>query len=120
MPDAARRKTKDRDNIKKLKGIIKMQVPVQARCNAPVSITINHNLPSKLQQQPLQVTVKDSKGERIERKILNVSGKGTQKIIFDLPPVINGNAIEFAAFIGKDFPNCFEHIKSKQIRLEKQ
>jgi hypothetical protein len=58
--DARRRKkkTKARDNIKKLKGIIKMQVPVQARCNAPVSITINHNLPPKLKQQPLHKTAR--------------------------------------------------------------
>lgn len=108
---AARRK-KPAKNVRRIKGAIKL-APRSIDASDPhnVTVTINHTLPTQLGKQKLHVTLKDSQQRRIERQVVEVSGKGKAVISFALPS--NESPIaSVAAFIGPDYASNFEHIQA--------
>ena len=78
-----------------------------------MTVRIEHRLPAALGEQVLTVTLKGGPdGQRIERKTVKASGKGTAEVNFDVPAEVPGGVVSFAAFVGEEFQSSLQHIQS--------
>lgn len=108
---AARRK-KPIKNVNRVKGIIKL-APRNIDASDPrdVTVTVNHTLPAHFGKQKLHVTLKDSQRRRIQRQVVEISGKGKAVIAFSLPSN-NSPIASVAAFVGEEYTSNVEHIQT--------
>ena len=100
------------------KGLIELAPPESARPGADVTIVVHHNLPPDLGEQLVHVTIKSSDGKRVDRKIVKGKGKGELKVTMALPKGVAPGNIVFAAFVGKDYPSCLQHVVTKPVPLK--
>ena len=85
-----------------------------------VGIDIQHKLTDDLGEQLLHVTLKQgSKGNRVDRKVITIQGKGTEHVEFTLPESITDDQIQFAAFVGPEFSENLQIIQSDPIATAK-
>jgi N-sulfoglucosamine sulfohydrolase len=99
-------------------GLVSIRVPKSLSRDTPLTVTIPHQLPPALGEQPVHVTLKDATGKkRLARQVLKIRGKGELKVTFDLPADYLGKAVVFAVFVGKDYPSCLQHMLSEPIPL---
>jgi N-sulfoglucosamine sulfohydrolase len=116
--DRRANKRKGKGNTNKRPNLLKWQVPKSITPGEPATITIAHTIPKRLGEQSLHVTLKDSQGKRIERKVLKTSGKGIIKVIFNVPMELPGNKANFALFIGEEFSKNLQYLTSKPVPAE--
>ena len=104
-------KTKPRQNAK----LFQLDLPQNVALGKPITVAVEHTLPAAMGQQLLHLTLKNSRNQRIERKVIEITGSGEAKVTFDLPAGSNTEAVIIAAFIGKDFQHNLQHFNSKPI-----
>lgn len=114
---AARKKQNaNKPPIKKMQGVISMELPETMEAGKSLTVRVAHNLPENLGKQLLHVTIKDAKNARIDRKVLEVSGEGFADVVFEVPTVVPGNGLIFAAFVGEEYDRHLEHITGGGVR----
>ncbi|MEM8954394.1 MAG: sulfatase [Verrucomicrobiota bacterium] len=116
---AADRKAAKRRHNNKKTNLFQLSPPKTFAPGEAVIVEIPHDLPQTLGPTKFHVTLKGgTQGKRLERKVLEVSGKGTLKVTFNVPKTIAGNQISFSAFAGEDFEHNLQHETSKPIPYE--
>ena len=115
---AARRGNKPKNKPKRKTGLIKWTLPENITPGQPAKLTLIHKVPKQLGEQLLHVTLKDGSGKRIERKVLKLSGSGEVEFDFEVPKVLQGNRVSFAAFIGAEFTKNLQHLNSEPIGIK--
>ena len=106
---AARRKNKP--TKKKKQKLIKV---IPKRTIDGVSGFIEHTIPKQLAVQQIHVTLKQD-GERLERKIIDVSGAGKTEVAFPIASELKKNDLSIAAFVGDDYSENLQHLEHIQI-----
>ncbi|WP_197440951.1 sulfatase family protein [Thalassoglobus neptunius] len=101
------------------RNLVSMKVIRSAAPELQATVQIEHKIPKKLGEQKLHVTLKGGPNDkRIERKIVSVSGVGTETVKFDIPESLKDDVISCAVFVGEDFPQNLQHIQSSQVPPE--
>jgi len=114
-----RRKRKKPQNKKpQAKGLIELAPPSAVAAGGDVTVVVKHNIPAKLGQQQVHVTIKAGDGKRIDRKVVKASGKGEVKVTFTIPADPKPSKVTFAAFVGKDYPSCLQHVTSAAVPVK--
>ncbi len=101
---AARRKNKPTN--KKKQKLIKV---IPKRTIDGVSVLIEHTIPKQLEVQQIHVTLKQD-GERLERKIIDVSGAGKTEVAFPIPSDLRNTGLSVAVFVGDDYSENLQHV----------
>ena len=91
--------------------------PLKPLTAGKVVVKIRHQLPPRLKTQNLHVTIKQADGERVERKVVEISGQDTVSITFDVPGSVVGKSVRVAAFVGSDFEHHLQHIVSGPVKV---
>ena len=104
---AAKRKNKTKAS-KKMK-LIKVSATQE---NNVVTVSIQHTIPKQLEIQKVHVTLKND-GKQIERKILEVSGKGNTGLTFSVPDNLTTSSLRVAAFVGADYPTNLQIVQEQ-------
>ena len=111
------RANKQKKSKPKKKGmkLFTIDQPSDVKKNAAVTFSIHHDIPKRLAEQQLHVTLKDGDGNRLERKIVSASGKGTAKVTFDVPDV---SAVQASVFIGSDYQSSLQHVTTPSTQTD--
>ena len=104
---AAKRKNKTKAS-KKLK-LIKVSATQE---NNVVTVSIQHTIPKQLEIQKVHVTLKND-GKQIERKIVEISGKGITELTFAVPDTLTTSSLRIAAFVGADYPTNLQIVQEE-------
>ncbi len=117
---SAERRKKRRGKGKKprKKGLIALAPPGSVSRGAEATVVVRHNIPADLGEQLVHVTIKAADGKRIGRKVLGAKGRGELKVAFSVPKDAKPGQVVFAAFIGKDFPSCLQHVASGPVPVK--
>ena len=115
---AARRNNKPKNKPKKKTDLIQWTLPENISYGQRVTLIISYNIPKKLSEQLLHVTIKNEQGKRIDRKVLKLSGSGEIEVDFDITKTLQGERVSFAAFIGSDYSKNLQHLNSNPINLK--
>jgi len=111
---AKRRPSKARSN--KRTDLIALELPQSIASGMPVTVKVRHKLEADLGEQLVHVTLKAGpEAKRVDRKVVKVSGEGLIEVTFDVPATVPGNVIQFAAFIGEDYPSHKQHLHTAPI-----
>jgi len=112
-----RPRRKGRKPKPKRKGLIALAPPKVVSGNE-ATIVVRHTIPADLGEQLIHVTIKDADGKRIDRKVLKAAARGELKVTFTVPDRSKGSRVTFAAFIGKDFPACLQHVVTGPVPVK--
>tara|TARA_B100000809_G_scaffold265954_1_gene326502 strand:- start:74 stop:1885 length:1812 start_codon:yes stop_codon:yes gene_type:complete len=83
-------------------------------------MVITHKLPARLGEQKLHATlIQGKESKRIERQVHNINGEGTLVIKFKVPATVTDGVVQFAAFVGPDFPTNIQHFKTEPIKVDR-
>jgi N-sulfoglucosamine sulfohydrolase len=104
---AEKRKNKTKAS-KKMK-LIKVSATQE---NNVVTVSIQHTIPKQLEIQKVHVTLKND-GKQIERKILEVSGKGNTGLTFSVPDILTTSSLRVAAFVGADYSTNLQIVQEE-------
>jgi hypothetical protein len=116
-----RRKLKQEKAPKRTKRrlkLISLQVPESAKAGGTVKVVIPYALKASLKEQLAHVTLKDGAGRQIDRKVMKLSGKGELEVEFDVPATVSGGKLNYAAFVGADYPNNLQHVTAGPTAVE--
>ena len=115
---AARRreKTNPAGQQKKSNKLISLELP-ESLSVGKSSVKVNYQLPPRLKTQNLHVTIKQANGRRVDRKVIEITGKGDVGIVFDLPAALAGRNVRLAAFVGADYEHHLQHVVSKPVKV---
>jgi len=80
-----------------------------------MTAVIPHSLPAGLGVRKLHVTLKDAAGKRLERKVVEITGKGEAEVGFTLPPGYAGESVSVAAFVGEEYEKSLQHLQSDAV-----
>ena len=97
--------------------IIQLNVP-DIVIHGRVELTVRHRLPDALKTQLLHVTIKDRNQQRIERKVVEITGRGSATVVFSINTATVRAPINVAAFVGPDFGSNLQHVTSKPVPLK--
>ncbi|MGB7345051.1 MAG: sulfatase [Pirellulaceae bacterium] len=111
----ARSKKKKKAPRNKSAKLISIEPMTSITKGPQVSVTIHHDLPKRLGDQQLHVTLKDAKDSRIDRKVVTISGKGDAAIQFAMP---DQPSVRFSAFVGQDYQSNLQHITTDPIETK--
>ncbi len=89
--------------------LFQLNLPEQAKRGTEFTVTIAHRLPATLGEQKFHVTLKNSKGQRVERIIKSASGRGDLKVTFELPADFESDSVIVSAFVGEEYPANLLH-----------
>jgi hypothetical protein len=78
-------------------------------------VSIQHTIPKQLEILKVHVTLKND-GKQIERKILEVSGKGDTELTFSVPDTLTTSSLRIAAFVGADYPTNLQIVQEEVQR----
>lgn len=96
--------------------LIRLTPPKSFEPGQQVTLTVRHTLPKELGQQTLTVTLKDANGTRLDRQTVSANGTGKVLVPFDVPADVTG--IQFATFVGDDYPSTPQHESTRVIKAE--
>ena len=97
--------------------LLRIEVPASARRGQTIRVTLKHRLKPSHGTQSCYVTLKRGSGERLQRKKVTVSGRGTIAVDFAIPSDPDLNSIRVAAFIGDDYDHHLSHQSSNPVTL---
>ena len=112
---AERRGKRQKNKPNQQRGLLKWTLPKSVIPGKPVKLIITHKIPKRLGEQLLHVTLKDGLGKRIERKVLKTIGANELVVQFEVPKIVPGNKVSFAAFVGPDFSKNLRYLTSKLL-----
>ena len=95
--------------------LISLSPPRFVQRGRTVTVTVNHMIPADLGEQLIHVTLKEQAGTRIDRKVVKCRGTGVLEVSFAVPANADLAEVVFAAFIGKDYPSCLQHVVSRPL-----
>ncbi len=98
--------------------LIELKIPKSIKAGETIDVQIPHTLPKTLGEQQIHVTLKDGNGKRIERKVLKATASGTATATFQVPENVPGGQVQFAAFVGEDFPNHLQHLNAGPVDVK--
>ncbi len=79
---------------------------------------INYNLPVRIGRQKLHATlIQGKESSRVDRQVHNISGQGKLVVEFKVPQAVTDDIVQFAAFVGADFPTNIQHFKTGPIKV---
>jgi len=108
----AARKTEKRNDL------IELVLPESLAAGQSVTVLVRHRLPTNLGEQLLHVTFKAGPdNQRVERKIVSVTGTGSAEVVFEVPARLSGSPVSFAAFVGPDFAASLQHLQSEPLMV---
>lgn len=107
---------KERNKYSKL---FRMELPETAAVGTQFEVVLAHSLPTELKTQQFHVTLRDADGKRIERKVVNGTGRGRMTISFDLPKDQTAKGYVVSAFVGQDYPTNLLHLTEGPVFLGK-
>jgi len=103
-------------NGKNVSLLFDLVLPPVVRAGEKVDVKIRHKLPADLGEQLFHVTLKAGKdAHRVHREVINASGTGELTVSFDVPAEVPGHIVSFAAFVGRDFETCLQHVRTEPI-----
>jgi N-sulfoglucosamine sulfohydrolase len=113
----ARRPKKPAAQPKKLK-LFTVALPKTIVPGGVAKLMINYKLSARLGQQKLHVTlIQGKESRRVERQVHAISGEGTLVVEFKVPQTVTDGVVQFAAFVGADFPTNLHHFKTDMIQV---
>lgn len=112
----AKAKSKKKRGARQKQAKVISFAPIQSlKKSDQATVTIRHELPKRMGDQQLHVTLKDARGKRIARKVVTISGTGNANVPFD---VGKETSVIVSAFVGKDYSTNLQHITSDSIAVE--
>ncbi len=119
---AERKKAKARrspqERTRRNANLIQLEIPKTIAAGETIEVRVPHTIPKRLGEERIHVTLKDGNGKRISREVLTAKGDGTATAKFKVPADVPGGKVEFAAFIGEDFPNHLQHLKAGPVEVK--
>ena len=116
----ARRTKKPPAKAPKKLNLFSVTLPKTIVPGGVAQMVIAHKLPARLGEQKLHVTLIEGKeSRRIERQVHNISGEGRVVIEFKVPATVTDGVVQFAAFVGADFPTNIQHFKTEPIKVDR-
>ena len=115
---AQERRTKKPTNArqKKRSDLIGLEIPESAVAGKPLVVKVNHKLDADLGEQLVHVTLKaGQEGNRVDRKVVKVSGEGVVEVTFDVPATVADDTVHVAAFIGEDYAGSMQHVQTEPV-----
>ncbi|WP_078813547.1 sulfatase family protein [Prosthecobacter debontii] len=97
--------------------LIELTLPERLVPGGQAVVKVAHHLPADLGTQPVQITLKSAKNERLERKTLHLRGEGVSEVTFDLPAEVPGGAFIFAGLVGENISTALQHWQSKLVKV---
>jgi N-sulfoglucosamine sulfohydrolase len=97
--------------------LIVLELPAVLEGGKPAVLKIRHRFPEDMGRQILTVTLK-SGDRRLARQTVEAAGEGVVDVVFTLPADLAGQAVSFAAFVGKSFPNTPQMIQGRPQPVE--
>jgi N-sulfoglucosamine sulfohydrolase len=105
-----------RARVKKRNDLIALEIPESVAAGGPLVVKVRHKLDAELGEQLVHVTLKAGPElNRVDRKVVKVSGEGVVEVTFDVPAVVPGNVVGFAAFIGEDFAGSRQYLQTDPV-----
>lgn len=99
-------------------GLVTIRSPKSLAKGQALTVVVPYQLPAELGEQLVHVTLKDADGKKqLSRQVLKAKGTGELRVTFDWPADYSEDAVVFAAFVGKDYPSCLQHVPSKPVPL---
>ena len=99
--------------------MIALTLPESVATGQPLIVILQHTLPEDLGEQLVHVTLKaGSEAQRVERKVIAVSGTGVVEVTFDIPATVLDNTISFAAFVGEDYQASLQHLQTEPMTVK--
>lgn len=98
--------------------LISLELPTGITAGQKVSLKLKHSLPDELGEKPIQITLKGSNNERLERQEIRVRGSGEVDVTFDIPSTVSSGQVSFAGLVGKSIQDALEHLQSKPLRVK--
>jgi N-sulfoglucosamine sulfohydrolase len=99
--------------------LIALELPPSAAAGQPVVVKLRHKLPEELGEQSVHLTLKAGMaGQRVERKVIKVSGTGVEEVTFEVPATVLDNVISFAAFVGEDYQTNLQHLQTARMAAQ--
>jgi hypothetical protein len=92
--------------------LIALELPAALEAGKPAVLKIRHRFPEDMGRQILTVTLK-SDNRRLARQTVEAAGEGVVDVVFTVPADLAGQAVSFAALVGKSFPNTPQMIQSR-------
>jgi N-sulfoglucosamine sulfohydrolase len=104
---------------KKRSDLIALVLPTAVTAGHSTVVKIEHRLPANLGEQKLHVTIKGGPdNQRLDRKIVPVSGNGVAEVRFEVPASVPADTVSFAAFVGEEFSVSLQHVQSGSFTVK--
>lgn len=98
------------------KPLIELDIPKTVAPGQKVTVKLKHHFPADLGENPVQVTLKNGKGDRIKRIEVMASGEGEKEVSFDIPA--DAKSVSFAGLVGKGINDALQHLQSKVVPVK--
>ena len=109
----AKKKEASAPKSPKRSDLISLDIPETIVAGQPLTVQVRHQLEDELGQQLVHVTLKvGPEAVRAQRHVVTVAGRGITEVTFDIPSIVPGNCVCFAAFIGDDHPSHLQHLQT--------
>lgn len=98
------------------RSLIELEIPQAVTPGQKAVVKLNHHFPADLGEKPVQVTLKNGKGARIQRIQIMAHGEGVKEVSFDIPA--NVQSVSFAGLVGRNFQEALQHVQSKVVPVK--
>ena len=116
----ARRPKKPAAKAPKEMNLFRVGLPKTIVPGGVATVMIHYKLPARLEQQKIHVTlVQGKESRRIERQVYHIRGQGKLAVEFHVPRAVTDGVVQFAAFVGADFPTHIQHFKTEPIKVRR-
>lgn len=100
------------------KDLIRLEAPASVTAGRKATVKLSHTFPGDLGEKPIQVTLKDDRNKRVERRTITAKGTGVIEVTFDIPPNLGTKAVIFAGLVGDNINNALQHLQTKPVPLK--
>lgn len=101
------------------RGLLQLTPPAQITAGSTIAVTVKHQLPAELGEQPIQITLKQGRaGQRVDRQIITARGEGTVTAEFAVPATPADGVVSFAAFVGQEFQSSPQRVTTKLLPVQ--
>jgi len=110
------KRPRPRAGSRKRSDLIALDTPESVTAGKPLVVKVRHKLDAGLGEQLVHVTLKAGpEANRVDRKVVKVSGEGVVEVTFDVPTAVPGNVVRLAAFIGPDYASHLQHLQTEPV-----
>jgi N-sulfoglucosamine sulfohydrolase len=96
--------------------LIELEIPPSITPGQKAIVKLKHHFPADLGEKPIQVTLKDGKGARLQRIEIKASGEGEKEVGFDIPADVK--SVSFAGLVGKNINDALQHLQTKPVKMK--